>query len=73
MGTIEIDDRGRVTIPKAVRDRLGIHPGDRMTVEVAEGEIRLRPDISGLETVTRGDDWGSEAFQDAGRATFGDR
>lgn len=26
-----------------------------------------------LETVTRGGEWGEEAFRDAGEATFGDR
>ena len=73
MGTIEFDDRGRVTIPKEVRDRLGIHPGDAVSVQVTDGEIRLRPEIDGLATVTRDEGWGEEAFLDAGEATFGDR
>lgn len=73
MGTIEVDDRGRVTIPKEIRDRLGIRPGDEVTVEVVDGEIQLRPEISSIQTVSRDEDWGPEAFRDAGEATFGDR
>ncbi len=35
--------KGQVTIPKPVRDRLGLRPGDRVKFEVdAEGAVLLR-------------------------------
>lgn len=71
---VEVDDRGRVTIPKPVRERLGILPGDELTLEVTGDGLRLRPDRTGLLTVTSGKtDWGPETFPDSGEATFGGR
>lgn len=72
--TVEVDDRGRVTIPKPVRERLGILPGDELTLEITEDGLRFVPERNGLVTVTSGKgDWGPETFPDSGEATFGDR
>ena len=39
---ITVTSRGRVTIPKSVRDRLGIAPGSRVNFELApDGRIVL--------------------------------
>lgn len=35
--------KGQVVIPKAIRDLLGITPGQKMSVEVHEQEIVLHP------------------------------
>jgi AbrB family looped-hinge helix DNA binding protein len=41
--TVTVTRKGQVTIPKPVRDRLGIHPGSRIDFEVAEdGRAFLR-------------------------------
>lgn len=72
--SVEVDDRGRVTIPKPVRDRLGILPGDELTLEISGTGVRLVPDRTGLVTATSGRaDWGPETFPDSGEATFGGR
>lgn len=71
MGTTRIDQRGRVTIPKEIRERLGLDSGDELEVELDDGSIRLRADVPALETVSTDRDWGPEAFMDAGEATFG--
>ncbi len=34
-----ITSKGRVTIPKAVRDALGLRPGDRIDFDVRDGAI----------------------------------
>ncbi len=35
--------KGQVTIPKPIRDCLGLHPGDRVAFELdAEGKVTLR-------------------------------
>ncbi len=32
MGRTEIDGRGRITIPKEIREKVGLRPGDRVRV-----------------------------------------
>lgn len=72
--TVEVDDRGRVTIPKPVRERLGILPGDELALEITEGGLRLDIGRDGLVTVTSGKtEWGPETFPGSGEATFGGR
>jgi AbrB family looped-hinge helix DNA binding protein len=50
--TVTVTRKGQVTIPKPVRDRLGINPGSKIDFEVAEdgraflrrvGKRRLKP------------------------------
>ena len=42
--TVRVTTKGQVTIPKHVRDRLGIRPGTKVEFEVAEdGRAYLRP------------------------------
>lgn len=72
-GTAELNDRGRLTIPKELRDDLQLAGGTEFTVVRDGNEIRLVRQFPELETLTRGCDWGDEAFRDAGEATFGDR
>lgn len=70
-GTAELNERGRLTIPKPLRDALQLEPGTEFTVIREAGSIRLVRELPPLETLTRGDEWGEEAFLDAGAATFG--
>lgn len=72
-GTAELNDRGRLTIPKALREDLQLNGGVEFTVIREGGDIHLVRELPELETVTRGGEWGEEAFRDAGEATFGDR
>ncbi|MEY7849851.1 AbrB/MazE/SpoVT family DNA-binding domain-containing protein [Natrarchaeobius sp. A-rgal3] len=75
-GEAKINERGRLTIPKALRDDLRIEDGTTFTV-IREGtSIRLVRQLPELQTVSSGkdrDEWGEEAFRDAGEATFGGR
>ena len=41
-----VDEKGRVTIPRRVRESLGIDPGSEVTIEAIEGEIVVRPKVS---------------------------
>ncbi len=44
MTTSVIDSMGRITLPKAVREALGVEAGDRVRCFVIEGrEVRLLP------------------------------
>lgn len=41
-----VDEKGRVTIPQAIRESLHIDPGEEVTVEQDDGRIVIRPRIS---------------------------
>jgi AbrB family looped-hinge helix DNA binding protein len=72
-GTARLNHRGRLTIPKTLRDDLNLEDGTEFRVVREGGDIRLVRELPDLETVTRGEEWGAEAFRDAGEATFGGR
>lgn len=40
-----VDKEGRVTLPKELRDALGIDPGSRVRIERSDGEIVLTPRV----------------------------
>jgi AbrB family looped-hinge helix DNA binding protein len=44
--TTTIDKAGRVVIPAAVRERLGLLPGTRLSVSIDEAAVRLTPAVS---------------------------
>lgn len=39
---MRVGPKGQVVVPKAVRDRLGIRPGDEVLVDEVDGEVRIR-------------------------------
>lgn len=51
--TSTISEKGQVTIPKKLRDALGIRPGDRLEFETRGDAIRIRkrPDLDRLASV----------------------
>lgn len=46
-----IDEKGRVTIPKAVRERLGLEPGANVRIGVEDGRMVVRPRVSREEFI----------------------
>ncbi|WP_082677753.1 AbrB/MazE/SpoVT family DNA-binding domain-containing protein [Haloferax sp. Q22] len=75
-GDVTIDERGRLTIPHALRDELHIDGGTTFKVIREGSDIRLVRQLPDLQTLTTGNsdaEWGDKAFRDAGEATFGDR
>lgn len=70
--TVEMDDRGRITIPKKLRDRMGLLPGAELEIEIEDEDLRLVPVHAGLVTAeSEKTEWGWEAFPDSGATTFG--
>ena len=69
-GTAELNDRGRLTIPKELREDLQLEGGTEFAVVREGGDIRLIRQLPALETLTRDEEWGEKAFRDAGEATF---
>lgn len=43
-----LTEKGQVTIPKRVRDTLGLKPGDELDFDVVDGEIRARKKALGV-------------------------
>lgn len=46
MEEVSVDDRGRILIPKHMRDRLGLRPGSSARLEVDEGKLVITPPVS---------------------------
>jgi AbrB family looped-hinge helix DNA binding protein len=40
--TVQIDKRGRIVIPKEIRDVLHLRAGDKIEIEYVDGEVILR-------------------------------
>jgi antitoxin PrlF len=69
-----ITSKAQTTLPRAVRDALGIGPGDRVVWEVEKGRATLRrlalvdprdPFVNNFSTFTEwADDLDEEAFRD---------
>lgn len=71
--TLTVDDRGRVTLPKEVRDRLGIQSNDEIPATLVGSVLEINPKPSSkLETATAGrDTWENTTPTDAGETLFG--
>jgi AbrB family looped-hinge helix DNA binding protein len=71
--TLTVDDRGRVTLPKEVRDRLGIQSNDEITATLVGSVLEVTPKPSSkLETATAGrETWENTTPTDAGETLFG--
>jgi AbrB family looped-hinge helix DNA binding protein len=48
VNVVRMDKVGRVTLPKAVREQLGLQPGDSLEVKLLPAGLELRPMKAGL-------------------------
>lgn len=46
-----IDPGGRVVVPKAMRDRLGLKPGAEVEVIESDGSVEIRPAVAAMALV----------------------
>ena len=49
-----VAERGHITLPKAVRDALGLVKGSKLKVELIDGRIVLRKDVQDALSRVRG-------------------
>lgn len=68
-----MDERGRITIPKGVREQLGIEPGTDISAQLQGSVLTVDPKPSTqIQTATAGrDNWESTTPTDAGESLFG--
>lgn len=69
--TATVDDRGRITLPKQLREKLQLQAGEILVVSEEQGVIHLTRKVHPPEKIKSRREWGKEAFLDAGEATFG--
>lgn len=70
---LRVDDRGRIAIPKSVRDSVGIEPNSKITA-FRSGTVLMidTSPSSNLQTATSGrEDWTNTTPTDAGESLFG--
>jgi antitoxin PrlF len=52
MASSKITSKGQVTVPKAIRDALGVGPGDRLAFRIEEdGRVLVEPETVDLRTL----------------------
>lgn len=51
--TYKVGPKGQVVLPKAMRERLGIHPGDEVRFDEGDGEITVRKAETKAEILAR--------------------
>ena len=69
-----VAERGQITLPKAVRDALGLSKGSKLKVELIDGRIIMRKDVDDAVSRLRGRFKLAEGFKntdDAMRALRG--
>jgi AbrB family looped-hinge helix DNA binding protein len=63
-----VAERGQITLPKAVRDALGLAKGTKLKVELDGGRIILRKDVDAALAKLRGKFKLAEGFQSTDEA-----
>lgn len=43
MYTVKIDNRGKILIPKEIRDKMKINAGQKMTIKISSDNIQIIP------------------------------
>ncbi len=70
--TVKLGDRGRLVIPADVRARLGLEPGDKLSLSERDGALQLMPVAARIESL-RGAWTGTAAGRALGDELLADR
>ncbi|MBD3185915.1 AbrB/MazE/SpoVT family DNA-binding domain-containing protein [Candidatus Bathyarchaeota archaeon] len=69
---VNIDERGRITIPKSIRDRHNFIPGEEFEILDENDQLIIKILVPEQKTVKSSKNWGKNTFLKAGESTFGD-
>ncbi|MCY0095943.1 AbrB/MazE/SpoVT family DNA-binding domain-containing protein [Hoeflea ulvae] len=48
---VKLGEGGRLVIPAAMREALGVKPGDELALEVADGELKIKPYLAVIREI----------------------
>ena len=48
---VSVSPKGQITMPKAIRNKLGVKPKDKVVIRLEEGEVRVVPVNVTFETI----------------------
>ncbi len=54
MTQVKLSSKNQIVIPREAREKLGLRPGDRLAVSIADGHILLEPAPRDLSRALRG-------------------
>lgn len=66
-----MDKRGRITIPKWIRDDFHLEPGEEVEISEKGDKIVIEVKKPKVKKVNSEKEWDESTFLDAGEATFG--
>ena len=71
MGTkVNIDERGRITIPKSIRDKYGLDEGSELIIEELESELNIKIKKKEFKRIKANIDWNKVGFFKTGEISF---
>ena len=66
-----LDKKGRVTLPKKIREVTGLKPGIEVEVGIEGKSVLIKPKTQKIKKVRSNRFWDENTFLDAGETTFG--
>ena len=69
---VTLDERGRVTIPKSIREKHNFNTGEEFEIIDENDKLILKLLIPKQRTVKSSRNWSKNAFLKAGESTFGE-
>jgi len=66
-----LDKKGRVTLPKKMREVTGLKPGIEVEVGIEGKAVMIKPKAQEIKKVRSNRFWDEKTFLDAGETTFG--
>ena len=67
---VNIDDRGRITLPKSIRDKYGLDEGDELVIEELESELNIKIKKKKFNQIKANIDWKNIVFFKTGEISF---
>jgi len=67
-----LDERGRITLPKIIRDKFGLKNGDELIVDESDGNLVIKINKTNFRRIKANVNWEKIGFFKSGEATFED-